>query len=299
MKLASLLDPDLIKIHIKAETKKDAIEMLADAVCGKYRHELDKDTVLEKLFKREEEASTFMGKGMLMPHCRIEGLDDVIIAIAIPEKPIRDNGNEIELIIMTIVSSSKVTMYLKILAAFSSAAGNDDLLSSMRKSEHPANLINALSKSDIMIKKTIQVKDIMNIEFVSLKEDDTIRHALDLFVDRNIHYAPVLNGKGEFTGEINVQSILKHSIPEYTEMISNLKFMNSLEPLERLLEQEDKILVREVMEKPRNEVSPEMSVIDMLMHFRREGCRNYPVVESGKLVGIVNCRQIINNILRI
>lgn len=299
MKLASLLDPELIKIGLKAETKEGAIRQLNEIVYHKYKYELDKDIVLEKVLKRESEASTYIGKGIMMPHCRLERFNDIIIAIGILEKPIMEEGREIRIVILTIVSSQKITMYLKLLSAISYAVSKPDMLQGIFACAAPLDIIHILDRDDIRIKKVIQVRDIMDREYITVYPDTSLKQLFDIFVDKNIQYAPVIGNDGKFTGEVNVQSVMKYCIPDYTAQISNLKFLNSLEPLEKLLEKEDEISVKDVMTAPRNEITPGMSVVEMLMHFRREGCRNYPVVEDGKLVGIVNCRQIINNILRI
>lgn len=60
---------------------------------------------------------------------------------------------------------------------------------------------------DVDVLETITVKEVMETEFVTLRESDTLAVATDLLNRKRQHGLPVLNDDGELSGIITVQDI--------------------------------------------------------------------------------------------
>jgi len=73
--IASILSRANVVAEFNATSKKRIFEEAA--LLFKAQLGLASDSVFEKLFARERLGSTGLGNGVAIPHCRIEGLDEV------------------------------------------------------------------------------------------------------------------------------------------------------------------------------------------------------------------------------
>lgn len=116
--LAELLSIDRIETACQISSKKRLMEKIA-ALLLQGRPQLDRKTVLQTLIERERLGSTGIGHGVALPHGRINGLDAVIGAVAVLEKPLDYDSldNEpIKLAFGLLVPAEANEHHLKILA---------------------------------------------------------------------------------------------------------------------------------------------------------------------------------------
>lgn len=80
MKLSDIVTESLIFPEMKGTTVATILREFAESICaaGKFS---DPDMLYERLMERESQASTDMGNAVAIPHCRIENLNQVILAV--------------------------------------------------------------------------------------------------------------------------------------------------------------------------------------------------------------------------
>jgi PTS system nitrogen regulatory IIA component len=80
MKLSEIATEKLIFPEMKGTTVSAILREFAESICsaGKFS---DPDLLYERLMDRESQASTDMGNAVAIPHCRIENLNEVILAV--------------------------------------------------------------------------------------------------------------------------------------------------------------------------------------------------------------------------
>ena len=86
MEFAKLLKPEAVKVLTSASSKKRLMQDISDLVQTAYG--LDADKVVEALMTRESLGPTGVGHGVALPHARLEGLDEVVGAFVLLDKPI-------------------------------------------------------------------------------------------------------------------------------------------------------------------------------------------------------------------
>jgi len=86
MEFAKLLKPEAVKVLTSASSKKRLMQDISDLVQTAYG--LDADKVVEALMTRESLGPTGVGHGVALPHSRLEGLDEVVGAFVLLDKPI-------------------------------------------------------------------------------------------------------------------------------------------------------------------------------------------------------------------
>ena len=85
MELNYTLSPQALAI-VRAGSKAEILEALAERFGGAYR--LDPALVLEALEEREKLGSTGFGRGVAIPHARIEGINRPVAALIRLESPV-------------------------------------------------------------------------------------------------------------------------------------------------------------------------------------------------------------------
>lgn len=86
MDFLTLLKPEAVKVLTSASSKKRLMQDLGDLVHTAY--DVDPSHVVEALLTRETLGPTGVGHGVALPHARLEGLDKVVGAFVLLDKPI-------------------------------------------------------------------------------------------------------------------------------------------------------------------------------------------------------------------
>jgi PTS system nitrogen regulatory IIA component len=90
MELSNILAPTAVKVVASTSSKKRLLHDLADLAFSAY--ELPQGATVEALMERETLGPTGVGHGVALPHARLSGVDRVLGAFILLEKPIDFNS---------------------------------------------------------------------------------------------------------------------------------------------------------------------------------------------------------------
>ncbi|MCL2374298.1 MAG: PTS sugar transporter subunit IIA [Treponema sp.] len=152
MTLTELLNPELIFPKIACASKDD---LVADLVGRIYRSRggfpLSQESLLETICAREHIGGTLLPSGLSVPHARLKGFDDFVIALATPALPLFYAGQEIRLAAMMITSQSGGRWYLTALAALTKISRDMEYLSRLCEAQTPEIFIGILRERDPLL----------------------------------------------------------------------------------------------------------------------------------------------------
>ena len=117
------LDPDHIVACLKAQTKKEALLELATLF-----PDIDQDVLVEALMEREHLGSTAIVTGMALPHAKINGVEDILIAVGRSKTGIHwgaRDGQPVHLIFLMLAPVKAATSYLQTLSILSRVLKNN------------------------------------------------------------------------------------------------------------------------------------------------------------------------------
>jgi PTS system nitrogen regulatory IIA component len=77
--LAQYLDPSAVVLDMKAATRNEAFSELSEAIFRK-NPQVNRDDLLKLLLEREKDGTTAIGEGVAIPHARLKGLSQVVLA---------------------------------------------------------------------------------------------------------------------------------------------------------------------------------------------------------------------------
>jgi len=121
MHLGELTRPDLIFPDLAGSDTPTILRALADRLAAHGLVE-DPDDLYRRLFEREELCSTAIGGGVAIPHCKVDNLDRVALAVGISGREIdfgADDKQPVHLFFLIVSPADDPAAHLKALAAVS------------------------------------------------------------------------------------------------------------------------------------------------------------------------------------
>ena len=230
MNLVQFIKPSLIILNRAPFSKKEAIHLLIGKILEEYPY-LDSEFLLQKIQERENLSKTTYPKGIAIPHARIENLNDLIFSVLIPQTPIKEDDIEIRIIFLILADSVKSNLYLNVLSSIVKICQEEKNISRLCESVTPDDFIKTLSVYAEPIKQAINAKDIMTAPPLYLFPDSTVKESLDFMSKYNVGYIPICDKNQKLLGEVSIYDILTIGLPPYAQMLKNMKFLSTIEPL--------------------------------------------------------------------
>lgn len=127
----------------------------------------------------------------------------------------------------------------------------------------------------------ILVEDYMSTDLITFREDQTIMEVMAALIANKISGAPVVNDKKELIGIISDSDCMKQ--------ISESRYFNM--PI-------GDVAVKEYMTTEISTISKDVNIFDCASLFYKHGCRRFPVLENGKLIGQISRKDILTAALK-
>lgn len=118
MKIETILAPERTFCKILARSKKRVIEDIAIKLAATIDG-IEAEDIFTKLINREKLGSTAIGDGIAIPHCRIDGCQDIIGGLFTLNDPIEFQAiddNPVEVLFVLLVPTEEVAEHLEVLA---------------------------------------------------------------------------------------------------------------------------------------------------------------------------------------
>ena len=119
MKVHSLLTQDMIIPELDSATRDGVLKEMAAFLRKRNRIAKEKD-LFEKLYQREELGSTAIGDGVAIPHCKMKGVKNPVVMLAISKKGVDFfslDGKPSYIFFLVVSSPDNPSVNLQILAA--------------------------------------------------------------------------------------------------------------------------------------------------------------------------------------
>lgn len=305
MKLSSYLDPNLIFCNIEAKTHEEAIIQILEKVAKKDSFiSKQKEAIESGVLQREQEICTFYGKGISIPHCRLETFSDFYIFVGISKdgiesKTIKGDTDKINVIFLLVSGKKNNKLILNTIAAISRLSKNDELIKKLSGEKSEAKVWDLIKNADIEVTENVTAETIMRVAAIPAKPDNTLREIAVRFISEEISNLPVVDKNGKFVGAIGERELIDYGMPKYTKYFNDLSFLTGSEPFEKFFQNETIVKVEEVMNKTPITVGLKTSVMEISFLMLHNNISNLYVVENSKYLGCVTRTDIIRKVLHI
>ncbi|GAB5398509.1 MAG: CBS domain-containing protein [Aureisphaera sp.] len=130
--------------------------------------------------------------------------------------------------------------------------------------------------------ENIKVSDYMSTNLVTFRPDQSVLEVMNTLIKKKISGGPVVNEKNELIGIISEGDCMKQ--------ISNSRYYN--QPMED-------IKVEEHMATEVETIDGDMNVFDAADRFLTSKRRRFPIVNEGKLVGLISQKDVLKAALQL
>jgi len=153
-----------------------------------------------------------------------------------------------------------------------------------------------------------KVRDIMNPKVFCFSPDDTVFKVAKVLSEKNISGAPVVESE-KVIGMVSMSDIVRfmrtklkigssHDLPSLSLLVLDIfKTGKDYMDLKEEIQEASNIKIRNIMSKKVVSINPEASIFDAANLIENSDVNRLPVIESGKLVGIVARADIIRALL--
>lgn len=300
MKLASILDPKRIICNVPAGSREEIYSYILEQASKNFNLEADCGTYVKQMIDGED-MMNIPYEGVVIPHLRLPELKDLHIIVGLLAEPVELKASDLkptQIVVMSLISNNTSDLYLKALSAFTRYFSKTANLENALNISTAEEFVALLERDKVELKKDITAEDVMYSTFLSLKPDDKMKVALNTFTGAATRL-PVLDDDGKLLGVLNALELIKECIPEYIMMMDNINFLSSFEPFQKIIDTEDKAIVKDKMTEPQTVISPDTPLIQLTISLvKKETETVFVVDEQRHLLGVITLENLIHKVLR-
>ena len=147
--LSSILSDQRIISELDASSKKALITHIAELFSDELS--LDKKTLFNVFFEREQLSSTGLGNGFALPHARTSGINQAygcLLKLSTPIDFDAIDNNPIDLVFALVVPEDANDEHLKILASIAQMFSNEATCSELRQAKDSIHMLDILKRNE-------------------------------------------------------------------------------------------------------------------------------------------------------
>lgn len=143
----------------------------------------------------------------------------------------------------------------------------------------------------------VKAKDIMTKEVITVSPDTTVEELGRLLIEKGISGAPVIDSNGRLFGIVTENDLIKQKerfhIPTVVRLFDAFIPLGSTSSMEKEIRRMSASRVSEICTRDVVTVDPEASLQDIATIMSEKGAYLLPVVQSGKIIGIIGKMDVI------
>ena len=147
----------------------------------------------------------------------------------------------------------------------------------------------------------MQVNEIMTRDVITVKPDMDVHKLAELFIDKNISGAPVVDASEKFLGLVLEDGLIfkdtKIHLPTFVYFLSGF-FTIGEKKFEEELKKISATTVSGLMDAKPLTISKDASIEDVATLMVDKSIHYFPVLESGKLIGVVTKKDLVRAIAK-
>ena len=151
MEISMILKPEAVRVLTAVSSKKRLFHELSNIAESAYG--VDQSAAIEALQERESLGPTGVGHGVALPHARLDGIEEVVGALVLLEKPIEFDAVDrqpVDLAFALFAPHDAGVEHLKALALVSRTLRDNAVCAKLRSNTDPATLYAIVTEAQAM-----------------------------------------------------------------------------------------------------------------------------------------------------
>jgi len=146
-----------------------------------------------------------------------------------------------------------------------------------------------------------KAKDIMTKDVITVEPETEVTHAAKLLLEHHVNGLPVVDKEGHLKGIICQSDLVvqqrKIPLPSFFIMLDSFVPLVSPKNIEKELQKMSALTVKEAMTPNPVTIGPETDLEDIATLMVKHTIHTLPVVEQGKIVGIIGKEDILRTLI--
>lgn len=254
----------------------------------------------DAVLAREAVSATILAPGVALPHARIAGLPRLHVAIATSAAgiPFAADRPPARLVILMLVPLEQPAIYLQALRSLEPVVREEAEERSVSRLASAGEVMRHFAGRRLHLPDFVCAADVMSTDLVTLAENDNLKTAIDLFVDRQMIEIPVVDKEGDLVGVVSAGALLRVCLPEYLLWLEDLSPIRNFEPFAAVLRNETSTWLGEIMSERYAAVQLDAPAIAVAAEFSRLNTTRCYVLEGRRLAGVVTLQRFLAKVFR-
>ena len=294
MRLTDLLSRRRVVVPLAAGTLEEGIRILVVA-CEADGRVADPARLREAIRGSWPEDTMTLGPHAWLPHFRTDAVPALVAALGIAASPITRGAGDAgardapgpRLILLIVAPPGDNAAYLQTVAAFARALARPEVAAGLLTAGSPAEVLGLPALRDVALEGQLLVRDIMRVQAVALRPEETLEAAAVLLQRHGVEALPVVSDTGEVVGLLSYRELLRHLVPGYVQRVTAAGAAAEPRPS----------LVRDAMARSVLCISEDQTLAEAAQLLAARDVERVPVVREGVLRGLVTRADLVRRLL--
>lgn len=288
----SFLQPNNILVGVHNNDGKAVLETLISLLKRHYPA-LDIEYTRKEVESREALFPTMIAPGLALPHARIPGLTEALVAIAcIPDGCDFGCPDMAKVMILLLTPVDNPNLHIQLLSALAGEFSDENIIQKIADSASPQELLSQFSCNAARIPDYLKASDLMEKFQDMLQETDSILDAVKKFAVTRSGELPVIDNTGDLRGMLSLADLLKYSLPEHLLWLEDLSPIYQLQPFSDMLKTADETKVADVMREEFTSAGIDDPAVKLAKIFLSSNLEQLLIVDNdGKPAGFVSLKN--------
>ncbi len=284
-----------IVCNIEANTSSELIEILAGRLC-KTTPGLNKDSIIKAVVAREDIIPTVIAPGLAVPHARMAGVNQMLVAVGTSLNGIDFNSPgmpPVKVAVLILTPKNDPGLHLQVLSALAKDFEDTDNIERVAALEDAAAVLDYFTTGELKLPSFVRARDLMTRKYATLQESDTLNKVINTFAKEKVKTIPVLDNEGDLRGVVSLEDILKFSLPEHLLWMNDLTSIYRFQPFADMLKSDHETKLADFMSEEMITVDIDIPAIQLAKLFIMHKVDQILVLNNGKLAGLVNMKDFV------
>ena len=254
---------------------------------------LDADTVRQEVESREALFPTMIAPGFALPHARIQGLSEPLIAIGcIPDGCEFNGKTKAKVMVLLLTPIDNPNLHVQLLSGLAVEFADPETTDRIAAMSSPEEVYNHFFNGMDELPDFLKASDLMEPFPDLLQETDSILDAVKKFAVTRTEELPVVDNTGDLRGILALSDLLRYSLPEHLLWLEDLSPIYRLQPFSDMLKTADETKVADVMREEFTQVPADAPAVELAKTFLISKLSQLIIIDAaGKPAGMVTLKN--------
>jgi mannitol/fructose-specific phosphotransferase system IIA component (Ntr-type) len=298
--LTSFFKQDDIMVHQEGLHRNALIRTMLEHLAKRHGIQ-DVDACYNAVIERENADNTIVSEGIALPHARMDSLTRPLVCVATSSLGVQfreGDSKPVHLIFMVLIPHDQPAFYLQILRALATIMKDRDAPRAVFCLKTTEEVMAFFERGGLTLPSYVCAADIMHEPAVVLQSNDSLKTAIDCFTSKNVSEIPVVDRDGDIVGVVSAGALLKVCLPDYLLWMSDLSPIINFEPFANVLRKEQSAWLSDILTTAYSSVQVDAPAISVAAELTRNNTPRCYVLNSKKLVGVIDLPTFLNKVFR-